>query len=495
MDDVYRGLVKKARAESQSLSLGEPTEDATYGREEIPSYEEPINPQHFAVKGLEAISLGARKKDLKLSPIKHSTILRSPSGSPKHESRLYKQKSEEYPFADHRPALSTFSSFDDKDKDGKFSRHPRNIDNKTELKVMGGGLNFLKSNTKKQQDVPSPSFSKAEPDNQPKSILRGLEHSKSVDFERLSLLEKSDKEDDDKKSVRFNLESTDGALTFSDKSSSEEDIKSSDNKKPEDVINVKVTPALNKILGSVDTANSNLKLIKPNPSDFIKPKLTISKGSDSEEDSFIKSLDKQGKNNPESFFEGDEFLEGKDQTKQLGMKADKKMSMLKQTIWEEKNDELIKFRSSLKESHKEELERILINEKTNHENNIKAELENLRKEMESRTVGTLKSERIKLDNELNNLKLSLEKEIKAEEEHLKSHFSSKKEELERYYEEKLAEVEKELAERVETNRDELIMTHNATIEQLKQNHSIIIEELKREFQVEVREINYLLAYV
>lgn len=40
LDDVYRGLVKKARTESQSLSVGEPTEDATYIRDDLPSYEE-----------------------------------------------------------------------------------------------------------------------------------------------------------------------------------------------------------------------------------------------------------------------------------------------------------------------------------------------------------------------------------------------------------------------------------------------------------------------
>lgn len=46
LDDIYRSLVKKVRAESQSLSLNEPTEDATYAKEdELKSYEEAVAPE------------------------------------------------------------------------------------------------------------------------------------------------------------------------------------------------------------------------------------------------------------------------------------------------------------------------------------------------------------------------------------------------------------------------------------------------------------------
>lgn len=323
-----------------------------------------------------------------------------------------------------------------------------------------------------------------------------VEHSKSMDFDKLTIFDKSEKEDEDKKSVRFNLDNnTDIGITFSDKSSSEEEFVTSDkNTKPEDVINVKVTPS-NKgrftvapVLDFMNKANA-LKLIKPNPTDFIKPKLTINKGSDSEDDT--KSIEKVVLNNVDTFFDSDNSASSPsdkvaDKTKKLEDKAEKKITMLKQTIWEEKNEEIVKFKADLQNSHKEELERILIEEKTKHETNIKNELENLRKEMDVRTTGTLKEERLKLESSVEKLRLEQEEALKEDEAKLKENFEKRKEELEKYYEEKLADIEKELAEKVERNRDELVFNHNANVDQLKQNHTIIIEELKREFKLEVK---------
>lgn len=333
----------------------------------------------------------------------------------------------------------------------------------------------------------------------PRSILRdkpAIEHSKSMEFEKLTIFDKSEKDDEDKKSVRFNLDNnTDIGITFSDKSSSEEEIVTSDrNTKPEDVINVKLTPSnkgrftIAPVLDFMSKANA-LKLIKPNPTDFIKPKLTINKGSDSEDET--KSIEKVAINNVESFFDSDNSVSSPsekiaEKSKKLEDKAEKKITILKQTIWEEKNEEIVKFKSDLQNSHKAELERILIQEKTKHENNIKIELENLRKEMEARTIGTLKEERLKLESSAEKLKMEQDEVLKDEEDKLKEHFEKRKEELEKYYEEKLVEIEKELAEKVEKNRDDLVFNHNANIEQLKQNHTIIIEELKREFKLEVR---------
>ncbi|KAJ8942917.1 hypothetical protein NQ314_009892 [Rhamnusium bicolor] len=67
--------------------------------------------------------------------------------------------------------------------------------------------------------------------------------------------------------------------------------------------------------------------------------------------------------------------------------------------------------------------------------------------MDARTMGTLKEERLKLEEGMEKLKTELENSLKTEEEKLKVHFETRKEELEKYYEEKLAEIEKELAER------------------------------------------------
>lgn len=96
-------------------------------------------------KKLEPLLLGARKKEIKLSPLKVS-----PSASPKRELKLFKQRSEDFAIGTKKLSLG-FSSFDE-DKDGNFDKHPRIMD-KPELKLSGGGAMFLKSNTKKPSDA------------------------------------------------------------------------------------------------------------------------------------------------------------------------------------------------------------------------------------------------------------------------------------------------------------------------------------------------------
>ncbi|KAJ8942918.1 hypothetical protein NQ314_009893 [Rhamnusium bicolor] len=153
-----------------------------------------------------------------------------------------------------------------------------------------------------------------------------------MDFDKLSIFDKSEKDDEDKKSVRFNLDNnTDIGITFSDKSSSEEELINSDkNHKVEDIINVKVTPNKSRftvapVLESL-IKSSALKLIKPNPADFIKPKLTINKSSDSDEDT--KSIEKVAINNVETFFDSDNSISSLsekiiDKTKKLEDKTKK----------------------------------------------------------------------------------------------------------------------------------------------------------------------------
>lgn len=433
LDDVYRGLVKKVRTESQSISIGEPTEDATEARDEIPSYEEPPNPTLLSTK--------------RLAPLKVS---------PKHEAKLLKQRSDDQILSSRKISLNIFSSFDEK---SSFDKHPRCID-KPELKLTGGGTMFLKSHTKNKIVDTSPGKSDLiDNQNQPRSILRernSLEASKSMDFDKVSL-DKSEKDDDDKKSVRFNLENTtDVAFTFSDKSISSED------EVPENIINVKISP--NK---PSQFEQPEKKLIKPNPADFIKPKLTISKGSDSEDDSlFAKSVDND-----------DDYIL---RSKKLEDKVDKRIAKLKQNIWEEKNDELLKFKDGLQESHREELERVLVNAKTNYEEKIRDELESLRLEMENRNT----QETLKHKKKVEEMKTHLDQQYSHAEQTAKNNFSLKCKELEKLYEEKSSKIEKELTERVEKTRDELIFTHNSNVDQLKQNHSILIEDLKRGFREE-----------
>lgn len=100
MDNMYRNLVSKVRSESQaSFDIEEDSkglEDHTYTKEDLQSYEESVpKPLSFAkppplspVKKLEPIHLGARKKELKLSPVK----VKSKS------MQDFAQKSNEYAF-------------------------------------------------------------------------------------------------------------------------------------------------------------------------------------------------------------------------------------------------------------------------------------------------------------------------------------------------------------------------------------------------------------
>ncbi|XP_050308283.1 myosin-11 [Anthonomus grandis grandis] len=477
LDDVYRGIVKKVRAESQSLSLNDQAEDATYAKEdELKSYEESI---HVTIpQKLQPLSLGTKKKDVRLSPLKLS-----PAHSPKHESKLLKQRSEDILIGSNK-FLHKFSSFDeDNSKDiGMFDKHPRALE-KMELKVTGGGAMFLKSNTRKVEPISSPG-QRSEGLDLPKSILRdrSIEHSKSMDFDKVSLNDKSDKDDEDKKSVRFNLDNntTDVGITFSDKSSSDEDLNISDKQPKDEMTFAKSTPTKNRfsVTAVIEKPTPTLKLIKL-PPEFVKPKLTINTGSDSDEDT--KSLEKLELKTLEDMFDSDSDDRPDVNAKaKLERRADKKIADIKQRLWEEKNEELINFKTKLDESHRTELDRILEDEKSRHEKTTKTELDNLKAELENRT----KEERLNIDKEVKKLTEDIEEKLKDEKHTIINHFEAKKEELEKYYEDKLVEIEKDLAEKVEKQKDELIFNHNADVEQLKQNHLILIEELKREFKVE-----------
>ncbi|XP_066245035.1 centrosomal protein of 164 kDa isoform X3 [Euwallacea similis] len=468
LDDVYRSLVKKARAESQSLSLNEPTEDATYAKEdELKSFEESL----ADVQKLQPLSLASRKRDIRLSPLKLS-----PAHSPRHESKLLKQRSEDILVGSNK-FLHKFSSFDEENKEmGMFDKHPRVLE-RMELKVTGGGSMFLKSNTKKGEAIPSPA-QRSEGLDAPKSILRAIEHSKSMDFDKVSLADRSDKDDDDKKSVRFNLENmTDVGITFSDKSSSEEEINNSDKQPKDEVVGMLKTRF--SVSPVPEKSGGTLRLIKV-PPDFVTPKLTINyPGSDSDEDT--KSLEKLELKKVGDMFHSDSDSSPDEKVKSnFEARADKKVAQFKQKLWEERNEELVNFKLKLEESHKHELDTILEEEKLKHEETLKTEVDSLKSQLDART----KEERLNFDRKIKELTEEMGGKLKEEQETIKQHYEFKKEELEKYYEDKLVEIERELAERVEKQKDDFILNHNAEIEQLRQNHSILIEELKREFLVE-----------
>lgn len=399
LDEIYRGLVVKVRSETQSLSQAEQnnTEDATFNiRDDLPSLEEqqPKTPE----------TMGAKKKEFK--------------------PKLSKQKSEE-PLGGlnkKQQQLMMFSSFDDE-----------------KIEVEG---------------------KRVEEGVQKRGILRDrnfLEPSRSMEFDKSSM-EKSDRDDDDKKSVRFNLDNTTDALTLSEKSSSSEE-----EKQPAVVVKSRFT-----VLPVPEPeTNSTKKIIKPYPKDLITPVLKISKNSDSDDE----------KNSSDSLSGGERILRS---VTHLRAKAERKIDELKQAIWEEKNRELEHFKHDMHESHKKELERVLIEEKQRHEERIKTELESLRIEMENRATCTLRQENERLEADLETKKLDLKTKYADFEKTLTENFQQQKQTLEKRFEDNLKQLEKQLEEK----REQVLVTHNAILEQLKENHSIIMEELKKEFMAE-----------
>ncbi|KAK5643604.1 hypothetical protein RI129_007449 [Pyrocoelia pectoralis] len=462
LDNVYRGLVIKARTESQSLSLGEPTEDGTYTRDDLPSYEEPPPlPQY-----------GYSRKDVKLSPLKIRPKLSD------IDLKLCKQKSEERPTTANRKInFSLFTSFDE-----KFNEQPKKID-KSGLTLSGGGTMFLKSNTTKKPTELSPSLSKPDTIYQPRSILR--ENSKTNDIDKL-VLEKIEKEEDDKKSVRFNVEPI---IDFSSEDSNKEDnIKY--NNEIDNIINVKITnkPSTKSRftvvpVQSVNTSNMPrpLKLVKPDPSELktgllLNPEILLS--SDSEDDS-VPNEDKIKQNNE---------IQTEANVNDINTTNNLDIDTLQASLNEEAQKEIELYRNELFKSQKLERDKVLIEEKTKHEAIIKEQLDSLRKEMENRLNGTLSEEKIKLESQYEQQKAEMKAHYGLEnrnwEETVKIQFQSQQEELEKKYNEKLILLQRELDEKLEKNKDDLIVSHKAIVDQIQQNHSAVINELQQDFKAE-----------
>lgn len=488
LDNIYRGLVKKVRTESQSLSIGEPTEDATYVRDDLPSFEEILPIPASTPSKTEPL---LPKRDIKLSPIKAKPSVDLLDAGRK--AKLSKQKSEEPSMPTFSKHFGKFNSFDEKND---FKQIPQK-----ELTLSGGGAMFLKSNTKKiDSGSINMSFEKATKgaESQPRSILRerNVDIPKNIKID--TSIEKS--EDDDKKIVRFNLDSnTDIALTLSDRSSSDDDFQERNVNKIIDIYisdtksRFTVTPVKESIDDSnnesytknnQESMNKNLKLIKPHPTDFVNPKLNIDKHSDSDEDSDAHE------NNDSDPFPDAQFIKNKKHSEKVSKaKAKQELERVRQAIWEEKNEELENFKDDMQESHKQELERLLIEEKTKYELKIKIELENLRKEMENRATGALKEERSllesNLEKEISQLKEHFEREKENIKENLSTEFETEKQEHEKRNKERVATLEKDLEKEYESTRANCVLSHNKLLEKLKENHSITIEELKKEFLAEV----------
>lgn len=152
LDDIYRNMVVKVRSGSQA-SFDEDSkahEENTYTKEDLQSYEESLpKPPPFTkpvlspLKKLDPIALGARKKDIKLSPVK----IKSKS------MQDFSQKSNDFlfdgtGFGKRRGSRTNILDDLDSDKNTenksfllKNDKHPNSID-KGELTLSGMQLKY-----------------------------------------------------------------------------------------------------------------------------------------------------------------------------------------------------------------------------------------------------------------------------------------------------------------------------------------------------------------
>ncbi|XP_045478822.1 trichohyalin isoform X3 [Harmonia axyridis] len=504
LDSIYRNIVKKAKTDSQSYSLGEPTDDATFARDDLPSLEEPPAP-NLLPKKLEP--LVPKLRDKSASPRR---LRRSPTVdlniSPRHESKFVKQKSEDHILINRKLSVNAGNS----SGEDLFEKHPRMFETKPELKVTGGGNMFLKTHTKKLEvTLDGPKAAEKRSILKENLSIDGLREVSSDADTKVEMTPRSNSsketeendnkpEEDDKRSVRFTLLKEEPEIRISDRSVSEEDQDSSRKSLVNPVLQVSFAPQ-NKIkspfalametevLDKPPLPKKHLKVIKPNPSDFIKPTLMRTRSSDSEDDSVtgrvkrltMEEIDLDSENSLDS--PNDNHSK---KTMQMERMLDKRVERFKDRMWRTKNKELTEFQENLEDSQREELKRIMARENETHETKIAEELKKLRAEAEKKNEAILEEERKKLREDLEKLKLKLVSKFDQDEKEMKEHFEKKKDELEKYYEEKLVEIENSLADNMERNRDEIVLSHNSVLEQLRENNTVICEQLKKEFKIE-----------
>lgn len=341
---------------------------------------------------------------------------------------------------------------------------------------------FLKKNTQKSLTTPSPttqtklSASDTNP-NLLRSILR--ENSKSAEIEK-SVADKTDKEDDDKKSVRFNMDTNpDLTCSLSDDNSASDNESKHLEDKGNDIICVKL---INNKPRSEFSEEGKKKIVKPDPTDFIMPDMT-----DSEEDSVFKSTnDKRLDDDKDSDTSSTIPEKVKPTEKESLMDIP---SLITQGSVLEEDRKKDTYKKELSQALKSDLDKVLAAERLKHEAETKREIENLKKEMDIRCKETLNQERQKLEVRLDKQKMDLQEHFESEEQKWEKlqieRFDIKKKGLENIYEEKLAQVEKELLAKLDKSRDELIVSHNAVLDQMKQNHAKILNELQKDFKAEV----------
>ncbi|GLV35822.1 uncharacterized protein CBL_01026 [Carabus blaptoides fortunei] len=564
LDDIYRTLVVKVRSGSQASyeedSKGH--EDHTYTKEDLQSYEESLpKPLSFAKPPLSPVKLAPLRKK-HLSPVK----LKSKS------MQDFAQKGGEFIFERTGSGFGRRS----KDPDEKSlelknfllkDKHPNVID-KGELTLSGGGSMFLKSNTKKlvsqtsdSQLLDSASSSDlARPQDLPKSILRDRSLPETHTFSRDSSEEKRKPDpEDDRKSVRFNLDTTPGAerelefpFTESTSSSDEEiEIFAETNlvevaakpsrftvspvvfdeyglAKKQESLFAKIENA-EKLEELATTRNSNLKLIKPNPTDFITPKLigkpleVVKTIADVDEDKFRAGIPKedlleseviQEDKNMELTLADEPQIEAKtveaaeesmdvaeEDSKRAELKAqmaeklaqykrqlqeenDKELEEFKQMLMAKKQQDIQKLVEEVAETQRTETEKVVAAEREKQESSMSLEIAKLEEQMDHRYTQALAEEELKFQAKLAQKRSEMERRYNETLDDIEHGFKEKEKEIENNFQTSLKQTENDFLLKLEERIKEISTAHKAVLDRMKDDHELTLEELLRDFKSE-----------
>lgn len=451
--------------------------------------------------------------------------------------------------------------------------------------IIGGGSKFLKTNTKKlvsqnsdsQIDIGAASFDKLLDDIEflPKSILRDRslpetqsQVLKETENEPDDKLLKKESTEEDRKSVRFNLAATISTnpeidFNFSDsdeKDSFEEEIEifAETKLKARPEIPIKnsrftVSPVIfdeygpkkssDSIFSKIENAekleenssprNSNLKLIRPNPTDFITPKIInkpldvikpISLLSDSEDEcagisKFIAKFPKEEnlmteklshvqdsipeENTADRSIEisyeeklDSEYKEKNDLKIELANDIEKyrdrlieenkkELESLRKAMLVTKEKEVEKLRRSILESQEKEMKELLEKEKESQSEKLKDLTDKLREEMDEKYKTILEEEEKKIENIITEKRADMEKQFQKTIDKIELHFKEKEKEIESNFQISLKQNETDFLLKLEERIKEISAAHKAVIDRMKDDQELTLAELVRDFKSEV----------
>lgn len=412
---------------------------------------------------------------------------------------------------------------------------------------------FLKSNTKKlvqqAKSDNSSDIKSTDSEQLPKSILRDRSLPEAFPLkDTIKDTTEVEKVDDDRKIVRFNLvtQDVDVDYTLSDsehKSTSEDDIdgfiksklatgtvtKSRFTISPvfDDEYKNRIGTRNESLFDKIDNAgkfeenasrNSSLKLIKPNPTDFITPKL-ITKSHDltteQDDESIPKFTAKYPKdeliiieksNIEDSIPEEDKSFEAtsdkrdpsdsKDLQLKITTEMDEKLHDYKKQLETANGEKIKEYETILSENKQRAIEKLKLEMqrsqddeistvKRQHELNIKSELKKLENEMEDKLDAAVRAEQLAFQEKLNASKLEIERNYEKQLELIESTFKEKEREIENNFQTSLKQTEADFLLKLEERIKEISLAHKAVIDRMKDDHSITLEELLRDFKSEV----------